>query len=75
MRIFGLAGKNSLQSHAMAIEENHSIHWDPLAIEKEGHVVKRKVKEALWIREVKTKGQMNQDRNLQLSKFWLDLVG
>ena len=43
-------------------------------IEKEGLVVKRKVKEALRIREVKTKGLMNQDGGLQLSKLWLDLV-
>ena len=44
-------------------------------IEEEGHVVKRKVEVALRIREVKTKGLMNQDGDLQLSKLWLDLLG
>ena len=44
---FGRKEQSAIACHA--IEENHSIHWDPLVIEKEGHVVKRKVKEALRI--------------------------
>ena len=50
---FGRKEQSAIACHA--IEENQSIHWDQLVIEKEGHVVKRKVKEALRIREVKTK--------------------
>ena len=57
-------------------EEDHRIHWEPVVVEKERDTTKRKVKEALKIRELGKRGKrtMNQDEGMLLSKLWLDLV-
>ena len=57
------------------VEEAHNVHWRPHIITKEPDRTKRKVKEALAIHKVeKVKGTVNEDRGLQISKLWLDLV-
>ena len=51
----------------------HEIHWQPMILAIEGLTTKRKVLEALSIDRLKGK-TINQDRRLQVSKMWLDLV-
>ena len=57
------------------MEESHRVHWDPFVIAKEKNTKKRKVKEALKIKQVqKRNGAMNHDTGMKLSKLWLNLI-
>lgn len=52
----------------------HNMHWKAHIVTREGHTLKRKVKEALAIHRLGRAKAMNQDCGLELSKLWLDAI-
>ena len=66
-------GNTHLSAVAAHASTGHEIHWQPMILAKEGLTTKRKVLEALSIHRLNGK-TINQDRGLQISKMWLDLV-
>ena len=58
-----------------AREKEHHIYWTPRVLTKEADATKRKLKEALLIGKIRRTGRsMNQDKGLEVSKLWLDLI-
>ena len=60
------------------VEHVHSaganMHWKAHTVTREGHTLKRKVKEALAIHRLGRAKAMNQDYGPELSKLWLDAI-
>ena len=50
------------------------IHWEAHIVSKEQNNEKRKVKEAMTIHKLGRDKTLNQDRGIDLSKLWLDVI-
>ena len=66
-------GNTHLSAVAVHASTGHEIHWQTMILAKEGLTTKRNVLKALSIHRLNGK-TINQDRGLQISKMWLDLV-
>ena len=66
----GNTHSSAVAAHAST---GYEINWQPMILAKEGLTTKRKVLESLSIHRLNGK-TLNQDRGLQISKLWLDLV-
>ena len=66
-------GNTHLSAVTAHVSTGHELHWQPMILAKEGLTTKRKVLKALSIHTLNGK-TLNQERGLQISKMWLDLV-
>ena len=66
-------GNTHLSAVAAHASTGHEIQWQPMILAKEGLTTKRKVLKALSIHTLNGK-TLNQERGLQISRMWLDVV-
>ena len=52
----------------------YPIHWEPRVLTKERHAQARKIKEAIAIQRLGPEETINQDRGIELSKLWADVL-
>lgn len=63
---------SAIAQHAHAT--GHPIHWEPRVLTKERHAQARKIKEAIAIQRLGPEKTINQDRGIELSKLWADVL-
>ena len=67
-------GKTELSAITQHVSDTgHTIHWEARTLAKEQHTIARKVQEALFIHKLDKK-TMNQDKGMDLSNLWLDVL-